>query len=45
MAIAYLSYEYFERRFLGLKRFFDTTERLEPTLPAPAPAVVRVSGS
>jgi len=45
MGVAYLSYEYFERRFLRLKRFFETTERLEPAPSAPTPIVVRAGGS
>jgi peptidoglycan/LPS O-acetylase OafA/YrhL len=32
VAIAYLSYEYFEKRFLGLKRFYETPR--EPALKA-----------
>ncbi len=32
VAIAYVSYEYFEKRFLGLKRFYETPR--EPTLKA-----------
>lgn len=34
LALAYLSYEFFEKRFLGLKRFFETTE--EPVSQRPA---------
>jgi peptidoglycan/LPS O-acetylase OafA/YrhL len=35
LALAYLSYEFFERRFLALKRLFETAK--EPTSQRPAP--------
>ena len=43
MALAYLSYEFFERRFLGLKRWFETTERPGPG-PETTSAAIRASG-
>jgi peptidoglycan/LPS O-acetylase OafA/YrhL len=35
LALAYLSYEYFERRFLALKRLFETAKEPAPQRPAP----------
>lgn len=36
LAIAYVSYEYFEKRFLALKRYFPTSERSASKRPAAA---------
>jgi peptidoglycan/LPS O-acetylase OafA/YrhL len=38
LALAYLSYELFEKRFLGLKRLFDTAK--EPAAGRPAPVAI-----
>src|SRR6202022_1061281 len=35
LAMAYLSYEFFERRFLALKRLFETAKEPAPQRPAP----------
>ena len=35
LALAYLSYEFFERRFLALKRLFETAKEPAPQHPAP----------
>lgn len=38
LAVAYMSYEFYEKRFLGLKRFFETGLPADPRRPYPSPA-------
>jgi len=45
LMIAYLSYELFEKRFLKLKRLFDTTEERTPERPAASGATDQTAGA
>jgi len=41
IAIAYVSYEFFEKRFLRLKRYFESGRTMPDQAPVPSPAALR----